>query len=122
MRPNVRGASDRTGMNPIHVLGDADTVLAFALGGIPGRAVSNAAEARAAIESVSRESAQHDGPERRPVLVLVTQRTAALIGDDLQRMVLDPRSPLVVEIPGFAEPSGERPVQRFVQRVLGVRL
>ena len=107
-------------MNPIQVLGDADTVLAFGLGGIPGRVVSSAAEVRAALDAVAHERAQQ--AEGGAVLVLVTQGAAALVGDDLQRVVLDPDGPLIVEIPGFGEPSRESPLQRFVQRVLGVRL
>lgn len=110
-------------MNPIQLLGDADTVLAFALGGIPGRVVSSAADVRAAIDAVAQERArQQDGREQQPVLVLVTQSAAALIGDDLHRAVLDPHGPLIVEIRGFGDPPSESPLQRFVQRVLGVRL
>jgi hypothetical protein len=29
---------------------------------------------------------------------------------------------LVVEVPGFGEPSGKRPVADFVERVLGISL
>ena len=41
--------------HPIQVLGDRDTVLAFALGGVPGRAVQTGDEARAAIDAMVRD-------------------------------------------------------------------
>lgn len=107
-------------MNPVQVIGDCDTVLAFALGGIPGRIARNAAEALAAVRAVVDEVRRGGGPVRAPALILVTYRTAALIDDYLSEIVLDAGGPLVLEIPGFGEPPGTRPAQRFVERVLGI--
>ncbi len=109
-------------MNPIQVVGDADTVLAFALGGIPGQIAGNASEAHAALETIVNEVRTEGGPVRSPALVLVTQRVAHLIREYLNEVGLDPSAPLVLEIPGFADGGGERPLERFVERVLGVRL
>ena len=109
-------------MTPISVIGDRDTVLAFQLGGVPGQVVQTAEEARAAIDAAV-AAMQHDGgPARHPLLLLVTGGAAARIRADLDRVMLDPAGPLVLEIPGFGEPMGERPVERFVERVLGIRL
>lgn len=109
-------------MNPIQVVGDADTVLAFALGGVPGQIAGNGAEAHAALETIVNQLRAEGGPVRSPALVLVTQRVAHLIRDYLNELVLDPSAPVVLEIPGFVDGGGERPLERFVQRVLGVRL
>ena len=108
-------------MNPVQVIGDADTVLAFALGGVPGRIVHSAAEAEAAVAGVVRDVRRGGGPVRAPALVLVPHRTAGLIRQYLARVMLDASGPLVLEIPGFGEPLGQRPLHRFVQRALGVR-
>lgn len=106
----------------MQVIGDRDTVLAFELGGVPGQVVQTAEEARAAIEAAVSAVRAGGGPVRRPALLLVTHATAKRIRDYLDRIILDPTGPLVLEIPGLVDPLGERPVERFVERVLGVRL
>ena len=108
-------------MKPLQIVGDRDTVLAFALGGIPGRTAETAAEALAAVQAVVDAVRREGGPVRAPALVLVTYRTAALIRDYLSELILDPNAPLVLEIAGFGEPPGERLAQRSVERVLGIR-
>jgi vacuolar-type H+-ATPase subunit F/Vma7 len=109
-------------MTPIEVVGDRDTVLAFQLGGVPGRIVETAEEARAAVAAAVAAVHRDGGPARRPVLLLVTRGTAEPIREYLDRVILDRAGPLVLEIPGFGEPAGERPVERFVERVLGMHL
>jgi vacuolar-type H+-ATPase subunit F/Vma7 len=109
-------------MNAIEIIGDPTTVLAFALGGVPGRVAETADEARAAIEAVVNEVRSHDGPVRSPTLLLVTQGTADRIREYLDGVILDASGPLVVEIPGFGEPQRKSPVARFVARVLGIHL
>ncbi len=109
-------------MSPIQILADAETVLAFALGGIPGRVVRTADEARAAMESAVSEVHATAAAERQPALLLVTQETAELIRTELNRVTLDSTGPVVLEIPGFGEGLGRSSLERFVQRVLGVRL
>lgn len=109
-------------MNAVQVVGDADTVLAFRLGGIPGHVVHSASEARAAMAAVAEQLRGAGGPARQPVLVLVTQETAQLMREYLNAVILDPSGPLVLEIPGFGAATGGRPLERFVERVLGVRL
>jgi vacuolar-type H+-ATPase subunit F/Vma7 len=109
-------------MHSIEVLGDPHTVLAFALGGVPGRVIDTADEAQAAVDAVVERMRRDVSAQRQPVLLLVTQHTAELIRSVLDRAILDPRGPLVLEIPGFGEPLGQGPVERFVRRVLGVQL
>ena len=108
-------------MNPLHVIGDPETVLAFALGGVPGDAVHSAAEARAAVDTLAGAVRDAGGPVRAPILILMTGAVAAGIRAYLDALVLDAAAPLILEIPGFAEPSGRYGGDRFVERVLRVQ-
>jgi vacuolar-type H+-ATPase subunit F/Vma7 len=92
-------------MNPVEVIGDPETVLAFALGSIPGRVAQTAAEAQAAVEAALQASRRAGGPVRAPALLLITRRSAALIRAYLAQIILDARGPLILEIPGFGENS-----------------
>jgi vacuolar-type H+-ATPase subunit F/Vma7 len=109
-------------MTPIHVIGDAETVLAFAVGGVSGHVANGADEARRALEALGHAMHDGGGPSRHPVLVLVTQGTARLIRSFLDQLILDASGPLVVEIPGVGEALGEARAEWLVERVLGVHL
>ena len=109
-------------MNPLHVIGDADTVLAFALGGVPGQVAHTADEARAAVDAVVAAVRHAGGPVQQPTLLLVTTATAERIREHLDGVMLDAKAPLILEFPGFNDPPAESPVERFVNRVLGVHL
>ena len=106
-------------MDPIQLIGDADTVLAFRLGGISGQAVSTAAAARDAIDRIVEAVHQEGGPLAAPVLLLVTHGTAERIRPYLEAVTLDPTAPLVLEIPGVGEEIGYNPVGTIVRRLLG---
>jgi vacuolar-type H+-ATPase subunit F/Vma7 len=109
-------------MTPIQVIGDETTVLAFAVGGIPGHIVHTANEARTAIEALISEVRQGGGLSRHPALLLLTHGTAERIRAYLDAVILDVGAPLVLEIPGFGEPTGKSPLAGFVERVLGMHL
>ena len=109
-------------MSAIQLIGDANTVLAFALGGVPGAVAQNSVDALAAIQSVRDAVGTQPGPSRSPVVLLVTQQVADSIREHLTALVLETRSVLVIEIPGFSEIAGPNPLRRFVEKVLGVRL
>lgn len=109
-------------MKPLQVIGDADTVLVFALGGVPGRAVHSAEEARAAIEEVVDEVHAAGGPTQCPVLLVVTNGIAGRIRGYLKRAMLDASGPVILEVPGFGEAPDGGSVQRFVERALGLRV
>lgn len=109
-------------MTPIQIIGDEHTILAFALGGIPGHVARTPDEARRIIEMIISEVRQHGGPARHPALLLVTQGTAERIRDYLDEVTLDATGPLILEIPGFEEPQGRSSATRFVARVLGMHL
>lgn len=109
-------------MNPLYVIGDADTVLAFALGGVPGQVVHSADDARAAIEAVVATVHHAGGPTHQPTLLLVTTATAERIRDYLDTVGLDANAPLILEFTGFSDPPTESRVERFVGRVLGAHV
>ena len=109
-------------MNPIQVIGDADTVLAFALGGVPGHVVRSADEARAAVDAVVTAVRRGGGPVQQPTLLLLASATAERIRDYLDGVMLDANAPLILELNGFGTAAAASPVERFVGRVLGVHL
>jgi vacuolar-type H+-ATPase subunit F/Vma7 len=109
-------------MNPVQVIGDADTVLAFALGGVPGQVVSSADDARAAVDAVVTAVRHAGGPVREPTLLLVTSATAERIREHLDAVMLDANAPLILEFTGFSDLPSDSRVARFVGRVLGVHL
>lgn len=106
----------------VRVIGDADTVLCFALGGIPGVVVGGADEARTALETAADAVHREGGSLRCPTLLLVTRDIAALVRAELDRVVLDPTGPMVVEIPAVGAGEDRGSVGRFVERLLGARV
>ena len=102
-------------MNDIAVIGDRDTVLAFALGGIEGYVVADADGARQALERARRSNV--DAPTK---LVLVTQTVADLLGGLAELDGAPSSLPLVLEIPGFGEGEKRRSLQQLLTRVLRI--
>jgi vacuolar-type H+-ATPase subunit F/Vma7 len=99
------------------VVGDADTVLAFSLAGIRGRAVRTEGEARTEILAAA-AAARERGPTRATVL-LVTAGVARDAREALDRTILGAGGPLVLEIPGFGERPGPSGLDDLVHRLLG---
>jgi vacuolar-type H+-ATPase subunit F/Vma7 len=83
----------------IFVVADAETVLAFALAGLQGQAVESATEVPAILAGLTREEAG---------LVLITEVLAVSNRKTIERMLLDPSGPLIVEIPGRGGPLPKR--------------
>jgi vacuolar-type H+-ATPase subunit F/Vma7 len=106
-------------MSGLQVIGDRETVLAFALGGIPGTVARTPEETRAALDVIVAALRDAGGPPAAPALVCVTYATARAVRGHLDALALDPSAPLILEIPGFGEPDGADPVARLVGRVLG---
>lgn len=99
----------------IKVLGSAEIVAAFGLGGMDGEVVSDPKELRSALERHHR---------REDVGILVVEESLAVRDRDaLDRLKLDPHAPLIVEVPGFRGPSPERhtPLD-VVRRALGISI
>jgi vacuolar-type H+-ATPase subunit F/Vma7 len=109
-------------MRAIRVIGDRDTVLAFALGGVRGVVTQTPSEARAALRTVVEEVRAAGGVRRHPTLVVVTRTVADGIRADIDAATLDAAGPLVLEVPAVHEPRGERRSRSLVERVLHMRL
>jgi len=99
----------------LFVLASAEVVAAFALGGLPGQAVSSRRDALAAMKKAR---------ERRNLrLLVIEESTAGSVRDEIDRWKLDPRAPLVVEVPGFGGPAEGRPnVLAMIRHALGISL
>lgn len=94
----------------IFVLGSREVVTAFALGGMRGRAVRRRSEALDALDQL--------GPVR---LLILEEDVAETIREEVNRLKLDPRAPLVVEIPGFYGRLEERKTPlEMVREALGI--
>ncbi len=105
----------------VHVIGDANTVLAFALGGLPGSVVATAAEVRAVLAAATEAVRTRGRDGRRSLLLLISRTVATLAIDDLHRMTVDPTAPLILLIAGYDERGGIV-ADDFVERALGMRL
>jgi len=105
-------------MNRLVVLGDADTVLAFALGGIRGHVAQSVEQAQAAWRSLLGEESTSDPPG----LVLMTHAVVAHLRDELAQLRRQAAAPLIVEIRGFAESPQASTSARLVGRMLGAGL
>lgn len=74
----------------IFVLADPETYLAFALAGVKGRAVHSGSEIPAVLETINRKEI---------ALVLITEALAEKNREVIERILLEPGSLLILEIP-----------------------
>ena len=93
----------------IFVLADARTLLAFALAGLNGQAVTSDSEVPAILEGLSRETAG---------LILVTEALARNHREVIERLMMDPARPLIVEIPDINGPLPQQP--RINERLISL--
>ncbi|MGD9140825.1 MAG: V-type ATP synthase subunit F [bacterium] len=97
------------------VIGDNDTVLGFRLVGVQGRAVETREEALTAL----REAVEN----RETGVVLITEKAAAGIRDEVEARLYGLGFPLVLEIPDSSGPDPERPeIEDIVKRAIGVSI
>jgi vacuolar-type H+-ATPase subunit F/Vma7 len=99
----------------IWVLGSAEICAAFALAGVKARVAEGRGEMLAALDELA---------AREDVRVLaVEEASAELAREAIDRLKLDPRAPLVVELPGIQGPAeGRRTALDLVRQALGIRL
>lgn len=83
----------------LFVLADSETILAFALAGIKGRAVSSPQEIPAILKTLDR---------KRTGLVLITEALAWENRHVIEEMLLDPDGVLVLEVPDMKGPKTGR--------------
>jgi V/A-type H+-transporting ATPase subunit F len=98
-----------------YVIGDRQTVLGFRLVGIEGAEATDPAGALSALE----EAVGMDGIG----IVLITERVAAGIRDEVDARLYGMGFPLVLEIPDSQGPLPERPpVEDIVRKAIGISI
>jgi V/A-type H+-transporting ATPase subunit F len=96
-------------------IGDEETVAGFRLAGVEGRTVATPDEARAALAEVLLE---HDCG-----VVIMTERIADAVKEEVQTVRFGREYPLIVEIPGpDGALPGHRSVREVVQEAVGMRI
>ena len=97
------------------VIGNQQAVLGFSLVGVEGRAASDVAEVRQALD---------DALATPDVgIILVTEDVARLISARMDQLKLRSTVPLVVEIPGPEGVSADQPsLGEVVRRAIGIKL
>lgn len=98
-----------------YVIGDRHTVLGFRLVGIDGVEVTGRDEALAALkEAVNREGVG---------IVLITERVASEIRDEVEARLYGMGFPLVLEIPDSGGASPDRPaIEDIVRKAIGISI
>jgi V/A-type H+-transporting ATPase subunit F len=96
-------------------IGDADTVAGFRLAGIAGLVATTPEQTWVAVADVV---AQPDHG-----IIIITERLAEGIRQQIEAMRLERERPLIVEIPGPEGPlAGRKSLREFVQEAVGMRI
>lgn len=96
------------------VIGDEDTVIGFRFAGVPGTAVSGAEEAASALEK---------SVERADGVLIIPERVAHLVREQIDAVRFGEALPLIVEIPGRGGPEAETPsLYRLIRDAVGIEL
>ena len=93
----------------IFVLADPETCLAFALAGINGQAVHSGDEVPAMLENLNRKEIG---------LVLITEGLAEKNREVIEKLLLEPKGPLILEIPDIKGAASQK--QRATERILSL--
>jgi V/A-type H+-transporting ATPase subunit F len=98
-----------------YVLGDDETVLGFRLVGVGGRVVEGREDTLRAL----REAVE----DKQIGVVLITEKIAAGIRDEVEARLYGLGFPLVLEIPDSSGPDPERlDIQEVVRKAIGVSI
>jgi vacuolar-type H+-ATPase subunit F/Vma7 len=98
----------------IHVIGTRETVLGFALLGIPGSTPRGHDD----LLEVLRRS--YEDPEM--ALILIEEGLAAEVRTVLDELLAQRGFPLIVEIPGKEGPLERRGIKEYIAGAIGIRL
>lgn len=98
----------------IHVIGSRETVLGFALLGIPGSTPRGPEE----LQGLLRES--YEDPEM--ALILIEEGLAKEVRPLLEGLLARRDFPLIVEIPGKEGPLERRSIKEYIAGAIGIRL
>ena len=96
-------------------IGDEDTVRGFRLAGITAIAVTTEDQAHAILEDAVAS------PDCG--IIIITEKAAALIRQEVDAVRLERDRPLILEIPGPEGPTaGRKSLREFVQEAVGMRI
>ncbi|MFQ5815993.1 MAG: V-type ATP synthase subunit F [Candidatus Hydrothermarchaeaceae archaeon] len=101
----------------ISFIGDKDTAIGFQLAGVKdARAVESPEEARAALRDLAKD--------RDTGLIMITERLADKLRDDITAITEGKVTPIVVEIPDKGGPIEKKidPIKELVKRAVGVEI
>ena len=96
-------------------IGDEDTVAGFRLAGIAAQTATTPEQTKAAVENVA----------TRPDwgVIIITEKLADGIRQQIETIRLERARPLIVEIPGPEGPlPGRTSLREFVQEAVGMRI
>jgi V/A-type H+-transporting ATPase subunit F len=93
----------------LFVLADPETYLAFSLAGINGQAVRSEIEVPSVLENLNRKEIG---------LVLITEALAEKNREVIERMLLEPGGPLILEIPDIRGSISEQ--LKMTERILSL--
>lgn len=98
-----------------YCIADEDTVRGFRLAGIAGQVASTAQQAASALAAaVNRADCR---------IIILTERIAAGIREQVDALRLTRTRPLIVQIPGPEGPlAGRKSLRDFVQEAVGIRV
>ncbi|MBN2414752.1 V-type ATP synthase subunit F [bacterium] len=98
-----------------YIIGDEDTVLGFRLAGIEGRHVDTPEEAREALDAAFH--LEDIG------IIVITERTAQSIREQVDRYTYTTTFPLIIEIPDRLGPlEGRGSIREMIRAAVGVHL
>jgi V/A-type H+-transporting ATPase subunit F len=93
-------------------IADKDSSLGFKLTGVETREVSTKSEALEALQvALAMENVG---------IILVTGKVAFLIKEEIDKLIYQPRLPLILEIPSRGEALKRRGVGEFLKEAIGV--
>ena len=98
----------------LFVIGDEDTVAGFRMAGVEGTVVKDRQEAADAL---------HQAEQRQEAVLILPQRIAGWVREDIDRIRFGAEQPLIVEVPGREGPTGEAPsLFRLIREAVGIRI
>jgi len=96
------------------VIGDEETVVGFRFAGVEGVVVESEQEAAAALTRAV---------ERGDALLIIPERVAGWIREDIDRIRFGMALPLIVEVPGREGRLGQVPsLFRLIRETVGIKL
>ena len=98
-----------------HVIGDEDTVLGFGMAGVNGDVVADADQALASFNEALADSDIG--------IILMTERTADMMRQTVDKFMFTKNFPLIVEIPDRnGRIPGRADIRETVNRAIGIKL